>query len=63
MFPRSYFPGSYFAPAYFPSAVGAAVAGGGGGAVQVRYGHFRLRRASLTRRDAIAVAMQNRQES
>lgn len=32
------------------------------GRAQVRYGHFRLRRPSLTRRDAVAVAMQNRQE-
>lgn len=44
---------------------GAAVevpTGAGTGTVRVLYGHFRLRRPSLTRRDAIAVAMQNRQE-
>lgn len=34
----------------------------GAGTTKVLYGHFRLRRPSLTRRDAVAVAMQNRQE-
>jgi len=63
MFTSKYFASRFFAHRYFASGAGPAVPiGVGVGLVAVRYGHFRLRRASLTRRDAIAVAMQNRQE-
>lgn len=49
-------------PVFLVTAAEELPSGAGVGTTKVLYGHFRLRRPSLTRRDAVAVAMQNRQE-